>query len=114
MKSKLKVLMLICAFVVLNAPVKVELNSVEKTQISIVNSVQGQTPPTIEKIKTGVTTATGGLKDAIAAIVGAMLLVSLVIVIWLVASNNPKAKEGVIAWFVAALIYIAAMLMLYN
>jgi uncharacterized BrkB/YihY/UPF0761 family membrane protein len=42
-------------------------------------------------------------------IIGAVLLIALIGVIYMVASSHPKSKEAVIGWIVAIVVYIIAI-----
>ena len=115
MKLKSKILLMV-AFVIFNAPSMFVSNVDNKTQLSVisVSSVQAQNvPPNITSIKTQVKTQTDGLKDIIMYVIGAVLGIALIFVIWMIASQHPKAKEAGIGMLVAIIFYGLAWSLIY-
>lgn len=53
--------------------------------------------------------ASTALKDWSKYIIGAVLLIALIGVIYMVATSHPKSKEAVIGWIVAIVIYTIAV-----
>lgn len=78
--------------------------------VAISTSVVGQVKiKSISEVESQVKSSATSLKTMATYIIGAVLFISLISVIYMVATSNPKSKEWVIGWIVAVIVYIIAI-----
>jgi hypothetical protein len=77
----------------------------------VVQTTYGQEPKvtSINGIESQVKTSATSLIQMAKYIIGAVLFIALIGVIYMVASNHPKSKEGIIGWIVALVVYCIAV-----
>ena len=79
--------------------------------VAVPVQMEGQTPKiqSLSEIESEVADASSSLGNMAKYIIGAVLLIALIGVIYMVASSHPKSKEAVIGWIAAVIVYIIAI-----
>lgn len=60
----------------------------------------------MNSLKTEITSGADFFKSTAKIVLSAVAIVALIGVVYMVATNNPRAKEAVIGWFVAVILII--------
>lgn len=68
----------------------------------------------ISELKSQTDEAGNSLTEIVLNVIGAALAISLLFVIYAIASNHPKAKEYGISWVVALVIYLVARYAIFS
>jgi hypothetical protein len=77
--------------------------------VMLSNYVKGE----IEDFKMGdledtVQETTTSIIDIVGYIIGGVLAIGLIVVVYMVATSHPKARDYIIGWFIALVVYIIA------